>query len=102
MRGIITEQAKRPRRSQVSPNNSAYPPIRSRLSKAHGFRNLHAAGPQTYFARVDLTGPMMDAIRAFPPLRNRRGDAFRMLWRSARSELDSAAPGTGSTAGSAD
>jgi len=29
----------------------------------------------------------MDAIRAFPPLRSRGGDAFRMLWRSARSEL---------------
>jgi putative spermidine/putrescine transport system ATP-binding protein len=28
----------------------------------------------------------MDAIRAFPPLRSRRGDAFRMLWRSARNE----------------
>jgi putative spermidine/putrescine transport system ATP-binding protein len=42
---------------------------------------------------------MMDAIRAFPPLRNRRGDAFRMLWRSARGELDSAAPGAGSASG---
>jgi putative spermidine/putrescine transport system ATP-binding protein len=29
----------------------------------------------------------MDAIRAYPPLRSRRGDAFRMLWRSARSEF---------------
>lgn len=29
----------------------------------------------------------MDAISAFPRLRNRRGDAFRMLWRSARDEL---------------
>jgi putative spermidine/putrescine transport system ATP-binding protein len=29
---------------------------------------------------------MMDAIRAFPPLRNRRGDAFRMPWRSARND----------------
>jgi len=28
----------------------------------------------------------MDAIRAYPPLRSRRGDAFRMLWRSARSD----------------
>jgi putative spermidine/putrescine transport system ATP-binding protein len=27
----------------------------------------------------------MDAIRAYPPLRRRRGDAFRMLWRSACS-----------------
>jgi putative spermidine/putrescine transport system ATP-binding protein len=31
----------------------------------------------------------MDAIRAFPPLRNRR-DAFRFPWRSARNDLDSA------------
>ena len=29
----------------------------------------------------------MDAIRAYPPLRSRRGDAFRMLWRSARSDF---------------
>jgi putative spermidine/putrescine transport system ATP-binding protein len=28
----------------------------------------------------------MDAIRAYPPLRS-RGDAFRMLWRSARSDF---------------
>jgi putative spermidine/putrescine transport system ATP-binding protein len=28
----------------------------------------------------------MDAIRAYPQLRSRRGDAFRMLWRSARSD----------------
>ena len=28
----------------------------------------------------------MDAIRAYPLLRSRRGDAFRMLWRSARSD----------------
>src|SRR5882757_4335274 len=28
----------------------------------------------------------MDAIRAFPPLRSRRSDAFRMLWRSARND----------------
>jgi putative spermidine/putrescine transport system ATP-binding protein len=35
---------------------------------------------------------MMDAIRAFPPLRNRHSDAFRMLSRSARSEPGSVAP----------
>src|SRR3984885_10205662 len=28
----------------------------------------------------------MDAIRAYPPLRSRRGDAFRMLWRLVRSD----------------
>jgi putative spermidine/putrescine transport system ATP-binding protein len=28
----------------------------------------------------------MDAIRAYPPLRSRRGDAFRMWWRSARND----------------
>jgi putative spermidine/putrescine transport system ATP-binding protein len=37
----------------------------------------------------------MDAISAFPLLRNRRGDAFRMLWRSARDELS---PGGGDMA----
>ena len=34
----------------------------------------------------------MDALRAFPPLRRRRGDAFRMpfgaAWRSARNETE--------------
>src|SRR5882672_8083779 len=29
----------------------------------------------------------MDAIRAFPPLRSRRSDAFRMLWRLARNDF---------------
>ncbi len=29
----------------------------------------------------------MDAIRAFPPLRSRRHDAFRMLWRLARNDF---------------
>jgi putative spermidine/putrescine transport system ATP-binding protein len=44
----------------------------------------------------------MDAIRAFPPLRNRRGDAFRMLWRSGRSERDSAGPDAMANPGSAE
>src|SRR3954453_4188212 len=89
---MTAKQAERPSRGQLSPNNSAHLPIRSRLSKAIGFRNLQVAGPQTYLARVDLTGLMMDAIRAFPPLRNRRSDAFRMLSRSARSEPGSVTP----------
>src|SRR5207245_2457327 len=55
---------------------------RSRLSKAPGFCSLHMAAPQSLLCPPDLTGPMMDVIRAFPPLRNRRADAFRMLWRS--------------------
>ena len=32
----------------------------------------------------------MDAIRAFPPLRSRRGDVLRMLWRSARGMRNAA------------
>jgi putative spermidine/putrescine transport system ATP-binding protein len=32
----------------------------------------------------------MDAIRAFPPLRSRRGEVLRMLWRSARGERNPA------------
>jgi putative spermidine/putrescine transport system ATP-binding protein len=36
----------------------------------------------------------MDAIRAFPPIRNRRGDAFRTLWRSARNGFGPATDAT--------
>jgi putative spermidine/putrescine transport system ATP-binding protein len=41
----------------------------------------------------------MDVIRAFPPLRSRRGDLFRMLWRSARDERGSAVGSTASDHG---
>ena len=34
----------------------------------------------------------MDAIRAFPPLRNRRADALRMLWRSGRDRHGAGVP----------
>ena len=44
----------------------------------------------------------MDAIRAFPPPRNRPGDAFRALWRSARVGGDPGAANTAAMSGPAE
>src|SRR6266702_2782600 len=68
--------------SHTPHNNSPPHSIRRRLIRGPGFLNLHCSAPRGLLGRTDLTGPVMDALRAFPPLRSRLGDAFRLPFRA--------------------